>query len=230
MDAPSNSAETRSLRNDLIIVALALISVGLLIFEAVSEVQPHQQMLIERVDLAIACIFLVEFLWRLARAEHRGRFFARSWWELLAAIPLTNDVVQGLRSLRLLRVIRIVRIIRVIRLGVRLTIILQRMRLFGETTHIVGIGTTVLTIVMTGAVGFHYFEYGINQNVRSFWDSVWWSVVTVTTVGYGDVYPVTVEGRIIAIGLLIVGLAAFGVFTAAIASWMTKRSAPRTES
>ena len=212
-----------SLRTDLLIVFLALASVGLLVLDAVAELQPHQQVLIDRVDLAIAFIFLGEFVWRFARAENRWRFFARSWWELLAAIPLTTDVTRALRGLRLLRLIRIVRVIRVVRLGVRLTMIARRLEMFGAATHIVTIGTTVFTIVMTAAVGFHYFEYGANPNVRSFWDSVWWSVVTVTTVGYGDIFPVTVEGRLIAMALLVVGLAAFGVFTASIASWMTKR-------
>ena len=213
----------RSLRNELLIVLLALASVVLLIFEMIAEIQPHQRVLLERVDLTIAVIFLAEFTWRFVHAEHRGRFFARSWWELLAAIPLTTEVTRALRGLRLLRLIRIVRILRVVRFGVRLTIIASHIRRFGNATHMVTIGTTVLTIVMTAAVGFHYFEYGANPNVRGFWDSVWWAIITMTTVGYGDIYPVTLEGRLIAIGLLVVGLAAFGVFTAAIASWMTRR-------
>ena len=212
-----------SLRADILVVFLALASVGLLVLDGIAELQPHQQILLDRVDLTIALIFLGEFLWRLWRAENRMRFFAHSWWELLAAIPLTTDVTRALRSLRLLRLIRIVRVIRIVRLGVRLTVLAQRLHVFGAATHMVTIGTTVFTIVMTAAVAFHYFEYGVNPHVRSFFDSVWWSVVTVSTVGYGDIYPVTLEGRLIAMALLVVGLAAFGVFTASIASWMTNR-------
>ena len=214
---------TPSLRGELLIVALALVSVALLVLEAVTQLQPHQQKLLERVDVVIALLFLGEWLWRLKKADNRTRFFARSWWELLAAIPLTNDVTRTLRGVRLLRVIRIVRILRIIRLGVRLTVIASRMKVFGQATHLISISMTVATIVLTGAVGFHYFEFGVNPNVDSFFDSVWWSVVTVTTVGYGDIFPVTTEGRIIAMGLLIVGLASFGTFTAAIAAWMARK-------
>ena len=213
-----------SLRQELLFMVLALVSVSLIVIEMVGELNPHQTELFERVDLVIASIFLVEFIWRLWRAEDRKRFWARSWWELLAAIPITTDMARALRGVRLLRVIRLIRLLRIIRLGVRLHIILTRMRAFGEATHLVTISVTVTTIVFGGAVGFHYFEFGQNPNVKSFWDSAWWSLITVTTVGYGDIFPVTPEGRIIAAGLLVVGLAAFGVFTAALASWMTRKS------
>lgn len=214
-----------SLRQELLFMVLALVSVSLIVIEMLGELDPHQEELFARVDLVIASIFLAEFVFRLLRAENKRRFWARSWWELLAAIPLTSDMTRALRGVRLLRVIRLIRLLRIIRLGVRLHILMNRLRVFGEATHVVTISVTVTTIVMAGAVGFHYFEYGRNPNVKSFWDSAWWSLITVTTVGYGDIYPVTGEGRIIAAALLLVGLSAFGVFTAAIASWMTRRNA-----
>jgi hypothetical protein len=79
---------------------LSLVSVGLLVFEAVAELRPHQAMLLERVDLVIAFIFLGDFTWRFYRAENRRRFFVTSWWELLAAIPLTNETTRALRGIR----------------------------------------------------------------------------------------------------------------------------------
>jgi voltage-gated potassium channel len=211
-----------SLRNEILIVALSLVSVGLLVFEAVAELRPHQATLLERVDLVIAFIFLGDFIWRFYRAENRRRFFVTSWWEVLAAIPLTNETTRALRGIRLFRLIRIVRILRVVRVGVRLHLVISRMRAFGEATHLVTTTLTVLTIVATGAVGFHYFEFGENMRVNSFGDSLWWAFITITTVGYGDIYPVTAEGRIIAVGLLVLGLAAFGVFTASLASWVVR--------
>lgn len=101
---------------------------------------------------------------------------------------------------------------------------LRHAKTFGEATHLATITTTVATILFASAAAFHYFEFGVNQQVRGFGDSVWWSFVTVTTVGYGDIYPITVGGRIIAILLLLVGLSAFGVFTASVAAWLTRDS------
>jgi voltage-gated potassium channel len=213
-----------SLRQELLFMLLAAVSVSLIVLEALHDLSPHQQELFERVDLVIASLFLLEFLYRLVGAEDRKRFWARSWWELLAAIPVTADMTRALRGVQLLRAIRFIRILRIVRLGVRLHVVLARMRAFGEATHLVTITVTVTTIVLGGAVGFHYFEFGTNPNVKSFWDSAWWSLITVTTVGYGDIYPMTGEGRAIAAILLLVGLAAFGVFTAALASWMTRRN------
>lgn len=223
---PDQTNHAPNLRNELLIVLLALASVGLLIFETAAEVEPHQKVLLERVDIAIAFVFLFEWLWRFRKADDRPRFVRRWWWELLAAIPLTNEVAQTLRGVRLLRLVRIIRLLRVIRLGVRLHVMMRHAKTFGEATHLATISTTVASIIFMSAVGFHYFEFGVNQQVRSFWDSVWWSFVTVTTVGYGDIYPITVGGRITAIVLLIIGLSSFGVFTAAVAAWFTRGNQP----
>jgi voltage-gated potassium channel len=209
-----------SLRNELIVVALALLSVGLLVFDAVAELQPHQQQIIERVDVGIAVIFLIDFFWRLRAAENRKAFLRSSWWELLAAIPITTDMTRALRGLRLLRLLRVLRIVR---LAVRMNLLMARMRAFRETTHIVTITVTVTTIILSGALGFHYFEFGVNPAVKGFGDSVWWALMTVTTVGYGDVYPHTTPGRVVAVILLIAGIGTFATYAGAVAAWMLRK-------
>ena len=67
-------------------------------------------------------------------------------------------------------------------------------------------------------------EAGHNENVKSLWDSFWWTIVTITTVGYGDIYPVTTGGRILAIFLMLGGIATFSAATATIAAHLIERN------
>ncbi len=83
--------------------------------------------------------------------------------------------------------------------------------------HYVALTTAV--VVGLGATGIYAVEGGQNANIRSIGDAFWWAIVTTTTVGYGDVSPVTTEGRFIATALMLVGIGFIGVFTATITSF-----------
>jgi voltage-gated potassium channel len=76
-----------------------------------------------------------------------------------------------------------------------------------------------IVIVSLGAIGIFAVEREQNANIKSLADALWWAVVTTTTVGYGDVSPVTGEGRLIAVGLMVVGIGFIGIFTATITSF-----------
>jgi voltage-gated potassium channel Kch len=80
----------------------------------------------------------------------------------------------------------------------------------------------IALVLLTSAVGFYAAEHGVNPNVDSFGDAVWWSIVTVTTIGYGDVSPTTTLGRVVGAFLMFAGIGALGLFTAAIAAYLIK--------
>ncbi len=137
---------------------------------------------------------------------------------VLVTVPFAPPPWQTARMLRLLRVVR---------LGVTFAVALHHVRsvLQHRQFHIVAMIAAVA--VALGAVGLYQVEYDANANIRSVGDALWWAVVTATTVGYGDISPVTTEGRVIAVALMLLGIGVIGAFTATVASFfVTQEEAP----
>lgn len=208
---------------DALMIALALVSVFLLFFEVLAEHTPAQTRSLEIADLSIASIFLGEFSFRLYHAPNRRLFWRKHWWELLASIPFTSETTQVLRAFNLLRLFRLMRLLRLIRFAVRFKILLDSSARFAQQTYLIYICTSLGVVILAGALGFHYMEAGVNPNVHGLWDCLWWTIVTITTVGYGDIYPVTTGGRVLAIFLMLGGIATMGAATAAITAYVIER-------
>jgi voltage-gated potassium channel len=223
------SEEKTSIRNELFIIVLAVVSAIILIIDLAAELSPEDREFLGRVDFVIALLFLTEFTVRLVRSPDRKTFLKKYWWELLASIPITNELTQSLRGLRLLRVVRLMRILRVVRLAVRLRILAERSERFAGKTHIIAITTTAGLVVLTGSLLFHFFESGTNQNVKSLWDSFWWAMVTVSTVGYGDIYPVTTGGRLTAMVMMVIGVGVLGSYVATITNYVVRTKSTSIE-
>ncbi len=77
---------------------------------------------------------------------------------------------------------------------------------------------TACATVVLGAVAVYALEAGENKSIHHFGDALWWAITTVTTVGYGDITPITPEGRLVAVVLMLTGIGVIGVFTATVAS------------
>lgn len=213
-----------TLLDEILVVVLSLLSVALLIFEVVAETSVAQMRFLEQIDIGIAFVFLAEWVLNLFRADDRRRYLRRRWWELLACIPISSDLAHVLRGVRLLRIVRLVRLLRIARLAVRVEILVRESKAFFIDSSLIYISTASAVIVFSAALAFHYFEMSVNPNVHGFFDSFWWAMATVTTVGYGDIYPVTTEGRIVAIFLMLTGIGTLGVYTAAIANYVIRQN------
>jgi voltage-gated potassium channel len=85
-----------------------------------------------------------------------------------------------------------------------------------DLRSILNITSVTLITVLLGSLGFFIFEVDKNQFVDTFFDAVWWSVVTLTSLGYGDIYPVTTEGRIVGIFLMFFGIILIGVIAGSV--------------
>lgn len=196
----------------LIILTLSVVALTVLGLELVLEMPPEARRVLHWTDNVICVFLLVDFIVRLRRAENRWQFMKWGWIDLLASVP----EVSVLRWGRFFRIFRILRIIRVVRSMRELFQLIFRTRTQGGVASVFLITFLVLTISSTGIL---FCERTPDANIKSAGDAVWWSVTTITTVGYGDKYPVTAAGRIIAIMLMISGVGLFGTMSGVIASF-----------
>ena len=161
------------------------------------------------VNWSIYAIFVADFVVRLSRDPEPRTFPRRNWLDLVALIPF--ELFRPFRTIRLLRLVRLLRAFR----------LLHRV---GPTTRGVlrqnGLGYVLVftaVLIVAGGTGVALLEEGID----SWGDGMWWALVTTTTVGYGDIAPVDVPGRLIAVVLMVAGIGTLGMITGSIATYFT---------
>jgi len=191
---------------------LALLWLAILVVPAVTHVPTAAAEALDSIDYVIWAAFVAEYLVKLYLAPSRRRFVRGHIIDLLViAIPVS-------------RPLRVLRLLRLARAGLTLAELLHRARnlLTHRGLHFVLL--SVLAIILVGAaLEFGFEQHAADANVRSYGDALWWAIVTVTTVGYGDRYPVTAAGRGVAVVLMITGIGLVGVLSATIASYFVGR-------
>lgn len=203
---------------DLVIILLALVSVALLVFELSAKLLPEQIALIQNIDLAIAFIFLADFSIGMYLADSKKKYFFQNWPDLLASIPVSEGIFRSLRMLRVLRLVRVVRVVaRIRRIGI------SAEKVADESSKYIYAVAITMVVLLSGAVAFFSMEYGVNPQVHNFFDAVWWAVVTGTTVGYGDIFPITWEGRVVGMLLMFFGIGLVGTVAGFVGGHLMER-------
>ena len=194
---------------DLAMLALSILAVslaGLIIFAPLDTETRH---LLIWLDTAICGMFWLNFWINFFRSDQPRRYFRQHWIDLAASIP----TIESLRVFRLLQVLRVLRLILVARkvLGPLLKQRIQTSLALAVVILFVVLSFSSVTILLleSDAPG---------ANIRTAADALWWSIVTISTVGYGDLYPVTPQGRLVAGLLIITGVSLFGLISGLIAS------------
>lgn len=222
-EARAAAYERLSTRLEWPIALLALAIVPALIIEEVAT-SPGLLALATAINWVVWVAFCGEYLARLALAPEKRAFMRAAWFDLviIALSPpfLVPESMQSLRAARAIRLLRLVRALAVAAIGLR--------HLRGALRHrrFHWIAAVAVVMVLVGATAEFYVERNAG-GVQTFGDALWWAIVTATTVGYGDVSPVTTTGRAIAVALMLVGIGVIGAFTATIASWFIEQE--RTE-
>jgi voltage-gated potassium channel len=161
-------------------------------------------------DAILTGLFSVEFGSRFIASHDRRAYLRAHWIDLVALVP----AVRGLRVARLLRLLRLVRAFAGI---YRFVSHIERLASHRGLAWFV---SAWLALMVICSLALYAAENGINKAINSPLDAMWWGVTTITTVGYGDVYPVTTEGRIAAAVLMLLGISIFGVITATVTSYL----------
>jgi voltage-gated potassium channel len=199
---------------------LALAMVPLIVVPLVVELSPAQARAVLAVDYLIWAAFAIEYVVKLYLAPKRWQF-------VKANIPdLVIVVVPMLRPLRVLRSARLLRLLRLARLVAFAVEGLQEAREILRRRGLSWVLLIVLALNLVAAALVLTFERDTpGGNIHSYPDALWWAVTTITTVGYGDRFPMSPAGRGVAVVLMVSGIALFGVITASIAAYFVEQKA-----
>lgn len=206
-----------SVSAELVMAVLAILSIFLVVVDTVAIGPGEGQSFARAVDLVICGVFAFDFFTRLRESSSRRVFVRENWYEPLAFVPaVAFSAVTGLPVLSsALRALRLIRVVRVVFVAARMRHAFSSVDLFFARSHLLYVGLIVSGIVVMAA--FTVLALELRQpgsQIQDISDALWWSLATVTTVGYGDIVPVTFAGRIVGMLFMMVGI---GVMAALIA-------------
>jgi voltage-gated potassium channel len=195
-------------RTEWPLAAVAIAFLGLYSVQVLAQPRGRTAHVVDGALVALYLLFVIDYLARLYLADPRGRWFFRHLLDLaIVALPF-------MRPLRLLSLAVVIEVLQ---------------RAVGHTIRgkvVVYTACGAIVIIYAGSLAILQAERSQpGSRISSFGDAVWWAITTVTTVGYGDLSPVTTMGRVVAVALMIGGITLVGTVTATLASWIVQRVA-----
>ncbi len=208
---------------NLFIKGLILLSLISFSVETLPDLDAEVKKWLGYFEVVIVVIFTVEYLLRVYVADSKPGFIFSFYGiiDLVAILPFYLAAGLDLRSIRIFRLLRLLRMLKFTRYNQALDRLATTFR--SIQTELIVFGMITLAVLYVAATGIYYFENPAQpDHFESIFHSLWWAVATLTTVGYGDVYPITIGGRFFTFIILMIGLGLISVPTGLIASALTK--------
>ena len=194
---------------DWLVLVVAVVSLLLVLLETFLHIPPGVLSVLRTVDTFSCVIFLIDVFVRWKRERWSANYWRWAWIDVLASIPFE----PAFRSLQAIRIYRFIRLIRVLK---KLSTLTSGTSLNEKLLALPGIA--LVMVFFTTMLMVEVERNAPNATIKTGGDALWWALTTVTTVGYGDTYPVTTEGRIIAAVMMLIGIALFGSMSAIVTS------------
>ena len=234
-DAPPAAATPREIQHfsnayELFILLMTVLSLADMLMLVFPWLAPQTRQLLQVYDLLFCVLFLFDFAGRLKRASSRRRYFFRHGgiFDLLGCVP----GLGGFRLAALFRLCRLSRLVRAIRMlrkqkseGLWKDVLANRGQYAGFITLV--LAATVLGVASVLIVQAE--SHAADANITTGGDGLWWAIVTITTVGYGDYYPVTPWGRVIGVFVMFAGVGIIGALASILASVLIPQPKPAAD-
>ena len=208
---------------DLSIQAIIVLSLVSFSFEPLPSLSEESRKIMRAIEVVTVVIFTAEYLLRVTVADHKLKFLFSFYGiiDLIAILPFYISTGVDLRSARAFRMLRLFRAFKLVRYSKAINRFHIALKIAREELILYFCMTLILLYM--SAVGIYFFENGAQPEAfSSVFSSLWWAVATMTTVGYGDIYPITAGGRIFTFVVLMIGLGVVAVPTGLVASALSK--------
>ena len=218
----SNSNGSTALKFEYFIQVLILISIIDFTLSTLPNLTDNQRTLLDWIDIIVSILFTCEYVLRLKYSKPHIKYALSGWGiiDLFAILPFILGLGIDLRSIRIVRFLKIFGLFKVFRYSNAVDRLSKAFLSIKD--ELVVFGLLSLILIYVSAVGIYYFENSAQpEKFSSIVDSLWWSIATLTTVGYGDVYPITAGGKLFTFIQLIICLGIVAIPSGLFASALT---------
>lgn len=208
---------------DITILVLIVYSVITLSIETLPNLSEQTSAFLRFSEFTVTLIFTIEYILRITTSENKFRYLFSFYGliDLIAILPFYLSLGIDLRGVRVFRLFRVFRLLKLTRYTRAIATFRKALNIAKEEVVLFLFATSLLLYL--SAVGIYYFENSVQPDqFKSIFHSLWWAVATLTTVGYGDVYPITVGGKVFTFIILMIGLGIVAVPAGLVASALAK--------